>query len=93
MSSTQLKHYDVVILGGGMVGASMALSLSGLPLKLAVVEAYPVQKKSQPSFDERNTALSHGSHNIFSTLGLWESIQSKVTEIKDIHVSEQGQFH
>ena len=92
MSSSQSNHYDIVILGGGMVGASMALALSGLPIKCAVLEAYPVQKGSQPSFDERNTALSHGSHNIFSTLGVWDSIKSHVTEIKDIHVSEQGQF-
>ncbi len=70
----------------------MALALSGLRLKVAVIEAYPIKIDAQPSFDERNTALSHGSHNIFTTLGVWDSIQPYVTEIKDIHVSEQGQF-
>src|SRR6266404_5930367 len=52
---------DVAIVGGGMVGASLAAALAPLGLKLALVEAVPHDSASQPSFDERTTALSNGS--------------------------------
>jgi 2-octaprenyl-6-methoxyphenol hydroxylase len=83
---------QVTIVGGGMVGASLAVALAPLGLKLALVEAIPHGSGSQPSFDERTTALSNGSRRILETLGVWSEVASSATPIRKIHVSDQGRF-
>jgi len=84
--------FDITIVGGGMVGASLAVALAPLGLKLALVEAIPHGSGSQPSFDERTTALSNGSRRILQTLGVWSEVASSATPIRRIHVSDQGRF-
>src|SRR5260370_29215891 len=83
---------DVAIVGAGMAGASLAAALAPLGLKLALVEAVPHDSASQPSFDERTTALSNGSRRILETLGVWSAVSSLATPIRKIHVSDQGHF-
>jgi len=83
---------DITIVGGGMVGASLAVALAPLGLKVALVEAIPHGSGSQPSFDERTTALSNGSRRILETLGVWSEVSSSATPICRIHVSDQGRF-
>jgi 2-octaprenyl-6-methoxyphenol hydroxylase len=83
---------QVTIVGGGMVGASLAVALAPLGLKVALVEAIPHGSGSQPSFDERTTALSNGSRRILETLGVWSEVASSATPIRKIHVSDQGRF-
>jgi len=85
------KQYDVLIIGGGMVGASMACALAALPLKIAIVEAFPFKANNQPSYDARSIALAYGSKRIFESLGLWDDLQADATAIKNIHISNQGQ--
>ena len=84
--------YDVLIAGGGMVGASLAAALAPLPLKIAVVEAVPFGRHGQPSYDERITAISWGSRRIFESIGLWEHMAPEATAIHHIHVSDRGYF-
>jgi 2-octaprenyl-6-methoxyphenol hydroxylase len=84
--------FDVAVVGGGMVGASLAVALAPLGLKVAVVEAISPDSASQPSFDERTTALSNGSRRILETLGVWAGVEASATPIRKIHVSDQGHF-
>lgn len=97
--------YDVVIAGGGMVGASLALLLarhSDNQLKVLVVESFPIalaqdpgelpRPAYSPSFDARSTALSYGSRLILEPLGLWPTLQQHVSDISSIHVSDRGHF-
>ena len=84
--------YDIAIVGGGMVGASLAVSLEGLGLRIALIEAVPNDSASQPSLDERTTALSNGSRRILETLGVWAAVSDAATPIRKIHVSDQGRF-
>jgi 2-octaprenyl-6-methoxyphenol hydroxylase len=86
------ESFDIAIVGGGMVGASLAVALEGLGLRLALIEAVPHDGASQPSFDERTTALSNGSRRILDTLGVWSALEGAVTPIRRIHVSDQGRF-
>jgi 2-octaprenyl-6-methoxyphenol hydroxylase len=89
-ASTQA--FDIAIAGGGMVGASLAVALAPLGLKIALIEAVPHGDASQPSFDERTTALSNGSRRILEALGVWSGVSSLATPIRKIHVSDQGRF-
>src|SRR3979409_1131437 len=86
------QTYDIAIVGGGMVGASLAVALAPLGLKIALIEEVPHGNAAQPSFDERTTALSNGSRRILETLGVWPGIQPLATAIRKIHVSDQGRF-
>jgi 2-octaprenyl-6-methoxyphenol hydroxylase len=85
-------NYDVAIIGGGMVGASLGVALAPLGIRVAVVEAVPHDSALQPSFDERTTALSNGSRRILESLGTWAAVSGAATAIRKIHVSEQGGF-
>lgn len=86
------ESFDVAIVGGGMVGASLAVALQPLRLRVALIEAVPHDAASQPSFDERTTALSNGSRRILETLGVWEALSGAATPISRIHVSDRGRF-
>jgi 2-octaprenyl-6-methoxyphenol hydroxylase len=84
--------FDVAIVGGGMVGATLGVALAPLNLRVAIIEAIPHNAAAQPSFDERTTALSNGSRRILETLGVWPALSTLATPIAKIHVSEQGRF-
>src|ERR1700721_1618272 len=84
--------YDVAIVGGGMVGATLGVALAPLNLRVAIIEAVSHNAAAQPSFDERTTALSHGSRRILETLGVWPALSALATPIRKIHVSDQGRF-
>lgn len=85
-------QFDVLIVGGGMVGASLAIALENSGLRLGLIEAQPLRTNSQPSFDDRGIALSYGSQRIFQSMGLWPDIAPFATAIKHIHVSDRGRF-
>jgi len=87
-----MKDYDVVIVGGGMVGASFALALRGTALRVLLIESVSPDSAAQPSFDERTTALGNGSRQIFETLGVWPKMADAAAPIRSIHVSDAGRF-
>ncbi len=84
--------FDVAIVGGGMVGASLGAALAPLDVRVALIEAIPHNAAAQPSFDERTTALSNGSRRILDALGAWSALEALATPIAKIHVSDQGRF-
>jgi len=86
------ESVDIAIVGGGMVGASLAIALKGLGVRMALIEAVPHDAAAQPSFDERTTALSNGSQRVLDTLGVWAAVSPAATPIRRIHVSDQGHF-
>ena len=77
----------MVIVGGGPVGAALALSLHGSGLSVTVLEA----RADTASNDRRSLALSYGSRLILERLGAWDRI-SPLTSIETIHVSQRGGF-
>jgi 2-octaprenyl-6-methoxyphenol hydroxylase len=92
MNSPQ-PEFDLAIVGGGLVGASLAVALAPLGLRIALLEAVPPGAgERQPSFDERTTALANGTVRAFRTLGLWAGMEREAAPIRRIHVSEQGRF-
>jgi len=85
--------FDIIIIGGGMVGASLAVALGRLPVRVALVEAVAFESGAQPSYDDRTIALSFGSKRIFDGLGVWSRVEARgATAIKRIHISDRGRF-
>ena len=92
LDESQPADCDVLIAGGGMVGASLAVALAGLPLRVTLVEAIPAGSPGQQSFDARTTALSRSSRHILGTLGIWPAVAEHAAPIRRIHVSERGRL-
>ena len=86
------RDYDLAIAGGGLVGASLALALAPLGLRIALVEAVVPGGDGHPSYDERTTALSNGTIRAFRSLGVWSRMEREAAPIRRIHVSERGRF-
>jgi len=87
-----VTSYHVAICGGGLVGATLAIALGELGLKVALIESHPFGSNEHPSFDDRTTALSNGSRRIFEALKIWTLLEREATPIRRIHVSDQGRF-
>ncbi|WP_318456573.1 2-octaprenyl-6-methoxyphenyl hydroxylase [Photobacterium leiognathi] len=88
-----MKHYDVVIAGGAMAGASLAIALdvlSGQALRIAVVEAVMPEFGTHPGYDSRSIALSYGTTRLLDNIGMWSALKQVSTSIEDIHVSDRG---
>ncbi len=86
------REIDVAIVGGGMVGASLAAALIGTGVQVLLIESVPFQSAAQPSFDARTTALGNASRRIFGALGVWEAVAAEAAAIRSIHISDAGRF-
>lgn len=92
------KFYDLVVVGGGMVGASFCCALEEAlgenSLSILVIEAILPNANSakQSSFDARSTALSFGSRKFFEGIGLWQALDDAVSAIHEIQVSDRGRL-
>jgi 2-octaprenyl-6-methoxyphenol hydroxylase len=87
-----LREFDVAIVGGGLVGASLALALTGTGVRALLIETVAPESSTQPSFDERTTALGNASRRIFQGLGVWDDLSQEAAAIRAIHVSDAGRF-
>ncbi len=86
------NNVDVMIVGAGMVGASLALALAPLGLRIMIVDPLEDVQLTSPDYDDRSIALTYGSRLILQSLGLWESLGPRSWPIKHVHVSQQGHF-
>jgi 2-octaprenyl-6-methoxyphenol hydroxylase len=82
------REHDLVIAGGGPVGAALAIILSRSGYDVLLLEARP---ELSTVSDDRTLAMSYGSRLILARLGAWDSIQP-ATPIHSIHVSQRGGF-
>lgn len=76
---------DIAIIGGGPVGASLAVALRDSGLRVCVLEARKLE--DMPS-DPRGLALSYGSRLLLQRLGVWNDLPD-VSAIRDIHISQR----
>lgn len=79
--------YDLVIVGGGLVGASLVYALRDSKLNVALVDA-----RTPTSDDPRLFALNHSSCQLLQHFGLWPQLTAYAAPIKKVHVSHRGHF-
>ncbi|AEJ07313.1 2-octaprenyl-3-methyl-6-methoxy-1,4-benzoquinol hydroxylase [Pseudomonas stutzeri] len=91
---------DLIIVGAGMVGSTLALALEGSGLDILVLDASPLEAADfdpQGGFEPRVSALSAASQRIFERLGAWPGMSARrVSPYTDMHVwdgSGTGQIH
>lgn len=83
---------DVLIVGGGLVGSTLAHALAQIPVSAVLVEERDPGRLEEPGFDDRSTALAGGSARILDGLGLWDDVAGEAEPIRTIHISERGRF-
>ena len=83
---------DVLIVGGGLVGSTLAHALAQIPVSAVLVEERDPGRLEEPGFDDRSTALASGSRRILEGLGLWDDVAGEAEPIRTIHISERGRF-
>lgn len=88
MNASGVQKFDVAIVGGGLVGASLACALAPLGFSIVVLEKVPFRAASQPSYDDRALALSDSSCKILEGLDIWAALAAYATPIREIIVSE-----
>lgn len=72
------KQYDVIIVGGGMVGSTLACALANSNLDIAVIEkSIPAEIQNNDNYDLRVSAINHSSQNVFKALGVWGGIEKR----------------
>ncbi|MXW73717.1 MAG: 2-octaprenyl-6-methoxyphenyl hydroxylase [Gammaproteobacteria bacterium] len=84
--------YAVLVAGGGLTGASLAVALADLGLKIAVVEAVPPEDPGQPSLDDRTSAIARTGVRILENLGVWTRLAETPSPIRTVEISERGCF-
>lgn len=85
------RRHDVLIVGGGLVGASLAIALEGLGLDVGLVEA-SLAGELPAVFDERNLSFAEATVNALTALGVMPLLRNPTGSIRRIHVSRAGDF-
>ncbi len=82
-----MMHYDLIIVGGGLVGAGLATALRDVNLNIALIDA-----RLPTAEDPRLFALNSGSCQFLKNIGIWKTIARHAAPIHEVHVSYQGRF-
>jgi 2-octaprenyl-6-methoxyphenol hydroxylase len=89
--SSSAAQHDVLIVGGGLVGASLAIALDRIGLDVGLVEATPAG--ALPAvFDERNLSFAEATVNALTALGVMQKLRAPTGAIRRIHASRRGDF-
>ena len=85
-------HYDILIIGGGLIGNTLALALEKSHWRIGLIEEKTPTLHSQARDDMRALALAKKSQEILNALDIWETIAPHATPIEKIHISQQHYF-
>jgi 2-octaprenylphenol hydroxylase len=89
--------YDIVIVGGGMVGTALACALGNSPLKVAVLDRVTAAPIPERDYDQRVSAVTLASRALFENLGAWEGMERRrVSPVREMRVwsdDDGGSIH
>lgn len=83
------ESFDVVVVGGGLVGATLIHTCAKSRMRMAWVDQHP---NSRAQMDPRSTALAYASQRLLAELDLWCDIAPDASAIETVHVSQQHHF-
>tara|TARA_R110002049_G_scaffold252264_2_gene427387 strand:+ start:114563 stop:115771 length:1209 start_codon:yes stop_codon:yes gene_type:complete len=90
--TTSQSSFDIVIVGGGLVGMSLAVALSKSPCSVLLLEQHQSAPVHANVLDLRTTGLTRSSEQMFKAAGVWEKIVTAASPIERLDISEQGNF-
>ena len=94
MAATKQKSgaaYDVLIVGGGMVGAALACALGNSSLKVALLDRAPAAAPPEKDYDQRVSAITLASQSLFENIGAWNGmVRHRVSAVREMQVCSQG---
>jgi 2-octaprenyl-6-methoxyphenol hydroxylase len=79
---------DILIIGGGLVGLTLAQALGGAGLRVMVVDRERPATAAADHFDGRASAIAWGSAQVLRAIGLWDRLADHAQPIHDIRVSD-----
>ena len=82
------KQYEIVVVGGGMAGMTLACALAGSGISTAVVDRLDPSSMKTAAFDGRTTSIAHGSAQVLKGIGLWPLVEDAAEPILDIRVAD-----
>lgn len=87
-----MSKFDIVIVGAGAVGGTLAYALSCVGYTVALIERTALRTDQQPAFDERYLGLSRSTRIALEGIGLWSHMDRDAVSVSRVHVSSKGQF-
>ncbi len=88
--SKSIVKADVVVVGGGHAGCSMAAILAANGVSVICIDQDDPQKSIGEAFDGRTTAISYGSQRVINAAGAWDALEDQACPIEDILISDGG---
>ncbi len=91
MSELSGKQVDIAIIGGGLVGATLACALADTELSILIIDPNDQRHISfDTAYDMRVSAITRASQHIFESIGVWpDMVEQRVSPFRDMHVWEQ----
>ena len=83
------KHVDVICIGGGLIGMTMANALAGAGVSVVVVDKMPLDTQISHVYDGRASAIATGSVHLFEYLDIWHTLIPHANPIESIQVQEK----
>jgi 2-octaprenyl-6-methoxyphenol hydroxylase len=81
---------EIAIVGGGMVGMTLAAATAGAGIPTTLIEAEPLPSITEPTFDGRSSAIAYGSQQVLAGIGAWDHLAADASPIREIRVSDGG---
>ena len=83
-----MTHYDIIIIGGGLVGLSIGTALASHDISVAIIDKQPLEHIKSQQADGRASAIAAGSKAILARFGLWEDIEPSAGPINEIRITD-----
>ena len=81
---------ELIIVGGGLVGLSLAIACAEGGIDTLVIEAESPEALVNANYDGRSCAIAHGSQQVLAAIGAWEAMAPHAQPIVDIRVTDGG---
>ena len=83
-----VAQHEVLIVGGGLTGMTLACALAGAGVRVAVVDRQPADAMVAAAYDGRASAIAHASARVLQGIGVWSALDGDASPIREIRVAD-----